>query len=200
MNRYLIPLQKANLVLPLWHKYCEEEMGKHEKTGNNDGTHITKYMNFAHLSGKKKYAYCASGLLYCLNKACEFYDVEFPFSKRSAVANFYYDDAKKIGQKSFDNIPQIYDLVVWKKPYSRSGHIESIKSPLNDLKVIDYAFNTSNGKSGSQREGNGNFIRERDLSSGLGKMAMRGLVGFYDVFEYERKIKFGLGLLGLSNT
>lgn len=179
MVKYVVYLEKAEEVLPIWHQFCWDEMGKKELTGQNDGAHITKYMNWAHLSGKKKYAYCASGLLSQLDKACQQVGVAFPFSKHSASANYYFDNAKKIGVKVSDTTPQIYDLIIWKNKPSYSGHIESVKfNRDNDLVVDTYAFNTSNGMSGSQREGNGNFERIRDLSKDLGKMYVRGLVGF----------------------
>ena len=181
MEKYILYLDNAEEVLETWHAFCLAEMGKTELTGNNDGKHITEYMNWAKLSGKRKYAYCASGLLSQLDKACKLHGVKFPFGKNSAVANYYFDYAKKHGRKVFDTTPDRFDLIVWKKPRSSSGHIETIKSLVDkDLHVNTYAFNTSNGKTGSQREGNGNFIRERDLSKDLGTMFVRGLIGFSD--------------------
>ena len=163
--------------LQLSETFLIEEMGKRELTGKNDGKHITKYMKSCYLSGKKHYPYCAAGQVYCLDKATDSLKLDYPFSKHSAVANFHYTDAITLGKK-INRLPKAHDFIIWKHLKGNSGHIERIDSIINEYKFITYAFNTSNGKNGSQRNGNGNYKRIRSLHPILGKMRLRGFVGF----------------------
>ena len=42
--------------------------------------------------------------------------------------------------------------------------------------VFVLSANTSNGKSGNEREGNGNYIRKRNLNYDLNRMMLKGLL------------------------
>lgn len=175
-TKYVIPIEDVS-VLAVSDSICAGEMGKREVSGRNDGKHITAYMNLCGLSGDKQYPYCSAGQAYCLYNACKKLGVPYPYSKRSAVANYHYDYARLNGVQ-VESLPAAHDFVVWKAKKGNTGHIERIKSVVNSNVVYTYAFNTSNGKSGDQRDGNGNYIRKRHLNSFLGKLRLRGLVGY----------------------
>jgi hypothetical protein len=174
-DRYIIEVDDYQL-LHTSRQIMMNQVGLVEKTGKNDGAHITLYMNSCYLSGKKQYAYCAAGQSWCLSRAAIILQLPYPFSKHSAVANFYYEDAVAIGVLDTISAVSIDDLIIWKHRTGRTGHIERIIS--TDKGIFTVGFNTSNGKTGSQREGNGIFIRKRNLNSPLGRMRLRGLVGF----------------------
>lgn len=174
-DRYIIDVEDAQL-LSVSRAIAYMQVGLTEITGNNDGEHITRYMNCCHLSGAKAYPYCAAGQCWCFWGASKLTNIKYPFSKRSAVANYYYDFALSNGFRDSLAIPQVDDLMVWKHRTGRTGHIERIIS--TDNGILTVGFNTSNGKKGSQREGNGIFIRKRSLNSPLGRMRLRGIVGF----------------------
>jgi len=174
-DRYIIEVDDYQL-LHTSRQLMMTQVGLTEKTGKNDGAHITAYMNSTGLSGKKQYPYCAAGQSWCLSRAAFILQIAYPFSKRSAVANYYYEYAVKTGVLDTVSAVSIDDLIIWKHRTGRTGHIERIIS--TDKGIFTVGFNTSNGKSGSQREGNGIFIRKRNLKSPLGRMRLRGLVGF----------------------
>lgn len=167
-------------ALEVSEQICKQEMGKRERTGRNDGKHITRYMNSTYLSGERGYPYCAAGQVYCLQIGCDSVNINYPFDKHSALANYHFDYAKAYGRKVAP-IPDKHDYVVWKAKRGNTGHIERVKDTLSRFIVTTYAFNTSNGKKGSQREGNGNYIRTRHLKSPLGRLRLRGIVGFEEI-------------------
>lgn len=174
--KYTIPVDSYH-VLRLSETFISGEMGKREITGQNDGVHIVKYMKATGLSGYKGYPYCAAGQAWGIRKAVDSLKANRPF-KYSAVANYYFDYAKKHGEKIANPTPARHDYVIWKNPNNYTGHIERVFEVVDDYTVYTYAFNTSNGKTGSQREGNGNYIRKRNLKSFLGRLRIRGLVGW----------------------
>lgn len=176
-TKYVVPIADVR-ILTVSDSICNAEMGKREVTGRNDGKHITAYMKVCGLNGNKQYPYCAAGQAYCLHLACEQLGLPYPYNRRSAVANYYFDYAIKDGVK-VEAIPAVNDFVVWRAQKGNTGHIERVKSVVNNNVVYTYAFNTSNGKDGDQREGNGNYIRKRHLNSFLGRLRLRGLVGYY---------------------
>jgi hypothetical protein len=175
-TKYSIPIE-SECFNAVTLSNVELEMGKRELTGKNDGKHIRKYMSAVNLGYPKGYPYCASGLVYCMNNACDSLNTPYPFSKKSASANYHYDNARKIGKLDTSIIHQ-GDLIVWKNVKSYSGHIEIIYGQKNEHVVLTMGFNTSNGKRGSQREGNGNYYRERNINHPLSRMRLRGLIGF----------------------
>ena len=85
--------------------------------------------------------------------------------------------AKRNGEK-VKYEPQVNDLIVWKHSNNWTGHVERVIEVLDKGNVRTVGANTNNGKSGSQREGNGIFIRKRNVKHILGRLKVRGLVGF----------------------
>lgn len=179
MTGYTVKVEKRDQFVKELLSFCQSEMGKKETTGNNDGEHIRNYMRCVKLAYGKKYPYCAAGLAWCMQKACQRLNIKYPFPKYHAAANYYYSKASEKGEKFDAKEFKAGDLVVWRKPNGQ-GHIAicskdgSIEESLNT-----FEFNTSNGLKGSQREGNGNYPRIRSNYKNLSKsLKLRGIVRF----------------------
>lgn len=181
--RYILPCRQD--VLSLSGKIARSQVGVREKTGHNDGKKVEQYLSSVGL--KTGNPYCAAGQVWCFREALKRLDLgmeEMPILV-SGLANAIFTDAKRRGSPAA-LIPCENDLIVWKEPYSMHGHIERVDSVLNARKgwIQTIGFNTGNGLSGSQREGNGVFLRKRNIYCRIGRMAVRGLIGFY--FKKQR--------------
>lgn len=152
------------------------ENGTKEKTGKNDGYKVEQYLKSVNL--RRGNPYCAAFQYYVFMKINDSLSLNksIPIAK-TGLANGIYNVAKKNGSKGVYEA-KINDLIVWKYPDSYSGHIERIIKVKRGGWVTTIAGNTSNGKTGSQREGNGVFIRERNIYHPIGRMRIRGLIGF----------------------
>jgi hypothetical protein len=156
-------------------KVARSQVGLKELTGSNDGPHIEKYLNSVGLHGR--YPYCAAGIYWCFVKATknlQMQQSEIPI-KRTASANAIFDDAKRKGNLTI-YIPKTGDLLVWKLPKSYSGHIEIIVRSINVGIYLTIGFNTS---SGNTRDGEGNYYRYRSIFDPIGRLNVRGIVGFW---------------------
>jgi len=154
-----------------------QEVGTKEKSGRNDGKQIEKYLRSVGI--KRPAPYCQAGQYWCFAEACnmlEFDNDSIPIQKSGlAISSVRY--AKKNGNRTKYK-PAIDDLIVWKKSRNWQGHVERIIYVGQKGWVLTVGFNTSNGKRGSQREGNGVYIRKRNILSGIGSLKIYGLVGF----------------------
>lgn len=123
-------------------------------------------------------AYCAAGQYWCFYTASInlFNTADSVPIKRTGLANGIYDDAKRRGKKVKYNA-KIDDLLVWRKKGTNNGHIERIIELKQKGWVTTIGFNTSAGV-GSQSNGDGVYQRRRNLKMPLGRMIVRGLVGF----------------------
>lgn len=148
-------------------------VGVKELTGNNDGPKIRLFLKSVGINHDA--SYCAAYQYYCFDAITE--DKSMIPIKRTGVANQIYSDAKKRG-KSVYYSPAVDDLITWKYGGSWRGHIERVIEVHPAGWVITVGANTSNGKTGSQREGNGVFKRRRNVLHPLGRMNIRGLIGF----------------------
>ena len=158
--------------------YCilRQQVGVKEKTGHNDGKQIAVYLKSVGINYPA--AYCAAGQYWCFYEACIYFNYstdEIPIP-RSGMANAAYDYARRYGKRT-GYIPQKHDLIVWRNSKG-FGHIERVVYTGQVGWVITIGFNTSNGQSGSQYEGNGVFKRKRNIYHWLGSRKIRGLVGF----------------------
>ena len=147
------------------------QVGVQEATGKNDGKQIAEYL--ASVGIYKPASYCMAGQYWC------FYSVDsnnVPL-RRSGVAIHSHSYAKANGIKT-KYIAKTHDLIVWKKFGSWQGHVERIIEVGDAGWVKTVGFNTSNGLTGSQREGDGVFIRKRNIRYKIGSLHILGLVGF----------------------
>lgn len=149
------------------------EVGTKEATARNDGKQIEKYLSSVNIHVPAPY--CAAFVYYCFDEAtCD--NKLIPINK-TAVANQIFGYAKIRGERT-KYFAAKDDLIVWKYSNSWSGHIERIFEVCEAGWVLTVGANTSNGKTGSQRDGNGVFIRRRNILHPLGRMNIRGLIGF----------------------
>jgi hypothetical protein len=167
-KRYAIEC-KDTMILHNSELRCIAEMGKTEKGGNNTGLHIKEYHKFIGLNYAGRFAYCAMGQCFCYQK-----DRIFNFS---ALANNIYAYFVKNGIQTVYE-PKKHDFIVWKNINNSNGHIGRVKQYLGNGWVLTYEFNTSPDK-GNQRDGDGNYIKKRNIYHILGRMKVRGLAGFY---------------------
>lgn len=176
--KYIVPADSD--LLGISRKIIIEQEGIVEATGNNDGKEIAAYLQSVGL--QEGAPYCAAGQYYCFAEAqkqlfeyqCKF--AEIPI-KKTGLANGIFNDAKIRGVQA-EYLPAIDDLLTWRKKDHWSGHIERIIAVDKGGWVITIGFNTSNGKTGSQREGNGVFYRKRNIYLPLSRLLIRGIIGF----------------------
>jgi hypothetical protein len=111
-----------------------------------------------------------------------------PLSKTGLAWQLWKDSLKspyRLNRLITSPTPEIGDIVVWKWTASYQGHVGRIINIIKTDFVQLVEFNTSNGMYGSQREGDGVFIRTRDLTKPLmrnskhkGNLEVIGLIGF----------------------
>jgi len=153
-----------------------KQVGIKEKTNKNDGKEVEAYLASVNLP--KGFPYCAAGQYYCWKEATKFYVGLYPNPvPKTASANGMYDGLMRKGIRGAF-IPDINDLIVWKNTHNYNGHIERIIDVNQKGWVVTVGFNTSSGTKGNQRDGAGVYVRQRNVTHFLGRMYMRGLIGF----------------------
>lgn len=150
------------------------QTGKTEETNNNDGEHIEEYLKAVGLNPKGRYPYCAAGVYWAFSNAAKITGQPCPIPK-TASANAIYDYAVKNGKRSKNYLAEAGDLLVWKLKNSYNGHIEIVLINKGGGVLKTMGFNTGPG---NQREGQGNYIKYRSQFNPIGKLLVRGIVGF----------------------
>jgi hypothetical protein len=153
------------------------EVGKSEQNNQNDGPDIEKYLKAVNLQLKS--AYCYAGQYYSFAKACEKLKLSkdsIPIPK-SGLANSVFNYASKISKK-YKYAAEENDLIIWRKSNGINGHIERIMEVSDKGWVRTIAFNTSNYNEKQKKIIQGVFIKKRNIFHPLGRMQIRGLVGF----------------------
>lgn len=149
------------------------QVGLVELTGNNDGKHVEKYLNCVGLKGR--YPYCYAGQYW------GFYVAAVQLREtvsllRTALAAAAFNTAAQNGVKTTP-IPQPKDLIFWKFSRKVNGHAARITKVKKAGWIETVEFNTPSGVVGDQREGGGNFIRNRNINYPLGRMKLSGFIG-----------------------
>ena len=144
--------------------------------GNNRGKVIEKYLASAGL--RTGLPYCAAGQYWCFAEACR--NLQIPYQNipipRTGLANAMYNYAKRHGKKVRFH-PAVDDLIVWRRGKTSFGHIERIVARGKAGWVLTIGFNTVKYIEGKRYEGV--FIHRRNVYAFLGRMHIRGLIGFY---------------------
>lgn len=159
------------------YEFAKGEIGVTEATGKNDGPRIKAYLKVTGLG--EGYPYCAAGISWCYYQAAKFYNkpksfIPFPMTAGSQVV---YDHARKKGIRTTNDVkPQ--DFFIWRKKDSYQGHIGIISKVKRKGWVETIEFNTSGSKRGDQRDGGGVWRKKRNLIHPLGRLRVRGFVGF----------------------
>ncbi|MDQ1266423.1 MAG: hypothetical protein QG635_1575 [Bacteroidota bacterium] len=162
------PLLEKSLEIAL------AQVGTIEKTGRNDGD-VTKYLYSVGLP--EGFPYCAAGQYYCLHKAAEYLrmDLKLIPIKRTGLANGMFNDAKLKGRNA-KYFAVKHDLIVWRARSGCSGHIERIFTIGYAGWVRTIGFNSSRTINNIRKQGV--FIQKRNIYHSIGKLIIRGLIGF----------------------
>jgi hypothetical protein len=157
-----------------------------EKTNKNDGD-VVNYLNSVGLNAGDPY--CAAGQYWCFLQAVinlnlpkvqnlrkvEYPDIPIP---RTGLANAIFNFAVINGNKTKYN-PQLHDLIVWRKLGKPFGHIERIINIGKAGWVVTVGFNVTTRIGNKNIEGV--FKKKRNVYYALGRLIIRGLVGFKGV-------------------
>jgi hypothetical protein len=174
-TKYLIPC-KAKLIQAS-RDSAIAQVGVREKTGRNDGFKVEQYLKS--VGRFKGDAYCAAGQYWCFYSSCLALKsplTDIPIFRSSSTVTMF-NEAIRVGYKMtptpFDN-----DLIFWRKPNEWKGHVERIIEVMKAGWVKTVGFNTSSGTEGSQDDGGGVYFRKRNVNHFLGRMVLRGFIGF----------------------
>lgn len=156
------------------------QVGVKEKTNKNDGINVETYLKSVGLT--KGNPYCAAGQYWCFYSSAK--DLKLPTESipiyRTGSTITMFNFAVKTGQKTNSN-PEIDDLIFWRKSNDWSGHVERIIEVKEAGWIYTIGFNTSSEKKGSQNDGDGVYKRKRNIYHFLGRMVVRGFIGFKTV-------------------
>jgi len=158
-------------------KNAHQYLKLREKTGNNDSPEIDRML--AYLGLPKHLSWCAAFSIYNYYQAAEALHVKQPFPKYGRVAmlrqacinnplKYRYITADEV------RLGSVYlssgDLPLWAHGTIRggdfNGHTGLVIQQLSPRSFQSIEGNTSSGSKGSQNNGNGVFIRERQISPG----------------------------------
>jgi hypothetical protein len=153
------------------------QVGVREKTGKNDGFKVEQYLKS--VGSFKGDAYCAAGQYWCFFSSCLALKLpltDIPIYRTGSTVTMF-NEAVRAGYKttptSFNN-----DLIFWRKPNEWKGHVERIIEVLKTGWIKTVGFNTSSGNKGSQDDGEGVYFRKRNVNHFLGRMVLKGFIGF----------------------
>jgi len=173
-TRHLLPSTKQ--LLDLSRSILMDQVGIVEKTNNNDGE-VEKYWRL--MGFKTPQPYCAAGQYWCFYEACRVNSI--PFSsislRKTALAYGQFSHAKTNGVK-VPFVPEVDDLLYWRHNTKVTGHVERIIAIRRAGWVRTVGMNTASGNGGDQRDGGGVYIRNRNVRSPLGRMAVIGTIGW----------------------
>lgn len=134
-------------------------VGVTEATGNNDGPEITKFLNSVGLNSG--YAWCAAFVSYNLNVS---EGIENPKIRSARARDFKVKqriDAERV-LMGIDTIHPGY-IVGWEKGNTVFGHLGFVTHKWVGKYGKTVEGNTSPGIHGSQRDGEGVYLRERGI-------------------------------------
>jgi len=155
------------------HELALSQVGVKEATGKNDGKQVEKYLASVNLS--KGNPYCAAGQYWCFKEGARLLKLdEFLIPIYKTGSTYLMFNKAKLGRKVRYK-PKKNDLLFW--IVTTTGHVERIDSVMKGGWVRTIGFNTSSGK-GNQREGEGVYLRKRNIYSPLSRMKVRGLIGW----------------------
>lgn len=159
-----------------------QQVGVREATGRNDGPQVEAYLRSVGLA--KGNPWCMALHYWAFAQV-----TTKPPIRRSGLVRAVWNDAvvrsRVEGARDWISSASLDwtrdgDLIVWGFLTSTSGHVERQIQRGRAGWVVTVAGNTSSGDSGSQRDGDGVFIRRRNLRHPLGRMVVFGAIGRHD--------------------
>jgi len=180
VDLYEYPIEYS--VLQTADSLIHADIGLSEKTGRNDGKHIRKYHEAIGLNYNNHYPYCQMFISWAFWQAG---GQTFKGIKPLATAGSQrcFQNFRRYGKQS-DREARKGDLLIFRVPRTNRGHSTYIVGVINGTTFETAEANTSNGLVGSQREGNGNYYRVRDISTRYGRLTAYGFCGW----EYVKEI------------
>lgn len=157
-----------------------EQVGNKESLGKNDSKDIRKYLSSVGILYPAPY--CAAGQYYCFYEAANrlkthIYNIPI---KRTGLANAMMNDAISRGIKN-KYIPENNDLIIWRNINNNIfGHIERIVKVNKAGWVETVGFNTSGV---NIRDGDGVYLKKRNIYNLLGRMKVRGIIGWEKIWQ-----------------
>ncbi len=145
------------------------------ETDNNSGERIRLYQLSVGLPDHSPY--CAAGQYFSFSEAAKQMGstcnvIPIP---RTGLANSVYNYAKSEGRKKHYSA-SVNDLIIWRKYNRNHGHIERVISRSAGGWVQTVGFNSTLMINSKKVEGV--FIQSRNIFHPIGKLRIRGLVGF----------------------
>ena len=169
-NKYVLETKTDALPLVIKRAY--------QQIGVSRGDSIV--LGYLKTTGLESYNnWCAAGIVWSFTKGFADYNSLFNTNilipiEPSAVANRHYNYARENGKNVYYE-SEIYDLIVWRQVNSWQGHIEIVIQVRERGWVTTIGFNTS---SNDTRQGGFVEIKGRHIHNPLGRLQVRGLVGF----------------------
>jgi len=138
-----------------------QEVGEKEAEGPNEGPDVRKYMAAVNLSDG--YPWCAGFVRWALDQAV----AEYP-DVRSAVATEYITDRSIEARKVLRGAREVPagSLNIHRRGDTWKGHIEILTRRWQGKCGTTIGGNTSSGKAGPQRDGDGVWPRKRCINPG----------------------------------
>jgi hypothetical protein len=168
-------LEAKKIVLNQSREIGLQQVGITEKSNHNDGL-VVKYLTpFGLPEGNP---YCAAGIYWTFliavqNLQLSTNDIPIP---KTPLANQIFNYAKNKGKK-VKLSPKINDLIIWRKSNTPFGHIERIITIEDRHWVTTLAFNIKSEITGKE----GVYLKKRNILHPLGRLSIRGLVGFQEL-------------------
>ena len=172
-QKWVIEIDRCDFetISELRMELLEGEVGVME-IGNNRGSRVDEYNDSALGFKKGRGApYCQSVAMWAWMKAGF---IPYP---RTAVANAPFDYARRNG-KRVSYAPERGDEMTWNYPGSWKGHKETVAKVLENGFVVTVAGNVTGSSLSNDPVGGGVKLMRRGIFQKIGKMQMRGLVGF----------------------
>lgn len=182
IERYEIPMPKR--LVDSSAKVMMKHVGLKELKGRNDGEHIKEYhkaigLNYSDKRENFPYCHMAQSYFFWIANGKSWAGL---LELKTAGSQECYRRFQKSGKKT-PPIGQPHDLLFFYIPNTAKGHTERVISVIENGKYKTMGCNTGNGKVGNQREGNGNYIRIRNVNERYGSLIIRGFGGFRYVEE-----------------
>lgn len=150
------------------------ELGTLERTEKGKAR-VYAYLRAVGLA--KRNPYCAAGQYWCFLKASKKLMMqvsEIPLPRSGLASSFFHRAQSKGRRKAY--IPKMHDLIIWRKGATIFGHVERIVLVRTGGWVESVGFNTKQVINGKEEKGV--FMHRRNIYHPLGRLAIKGLVGF----------------------
>lgn len=171
-QRYVLPTMYNTNILRV--ELAETQLGVREETHPRV---IREYLKSVGIYTSA--SWCNAFQYWMMDSVCRELQIINPMPI-SGVANSSYDYAKRKGVKT-QFVPQLGDLLIWKTEGSWTGHVALIVKIRNKASVITIEGNTS---SNSVRTGGAVEKKVRLVNHPIGRLLVRGIVGFRSQTKY----------------